>query len=211
MSYRKDFKIDPRAFMDENIVTSPDNPPHLPANKIVRITIEKHDFAVISNKPKGCVYSIVFKDTPHSISVYWCPYKTNDVGSAMLGNDANYVFTVSMNACSFGIGSYSAPGVVRVSHANAANAANSYGVSSIDDILPAMEQQRKIQQHQLYSEDSSSKVIAFDDYMKSDGDFDSKRRATTFGERNSTNQSWKFYTLKYLNGMSMVHNGVVEQ
>jgi hypothetical protein len=212
MSYRKDFKKNPRAFMNDNIVASPDNPAHLPASKIVKITIEKNSFAVISNKPNGSVYSIIFKDTSDSISVYWCPYKPNGVGSAMLGNKADYVFTVSMNACSFGIGSYSAPWVVRVAHANAGNASNSYGVSSVDDIVPAIELQRKIQRHQLYSKDSTSKIIAYDNYMKkSDGGFDSKCRATTFGERHPKNGSWKFYTLEYVSGGTMVHNGVIEQ
>lgn len=56
---------------------------------------------------------------------------------------ADYVFTVSMNACSFGIGSCVEPGKVRVAHANSAISSTSYGVKTVADIEPVMIQQRK--------------------------------------------------------------------
>jgi len=211
MSYKKQFHDDPRQFMQDNIVTCPDNPANLPGNKIVKVTIEAHGAAVITNKPDGAVYVLTFADEPDSLDVYWCPYYNNDVGSAMLGTDADYVFTVSMNACSFGVGSYAAPGVVRVAHANSANSANSYGIGSQGDIVPAMTQQAKVQRAFLYGAKATSSIIAFDDYMICDGSFNLRMRSTTFGELSADRAVWKFYTLQYVNGMTMEHKGVVEQ
>ncbi len=211
MSYKRAFQQNPRAFMADNIVTAPDNPDYLPPNKIVKITIQKLDAVLISNKPDGAVYSIVFADTPHSLDVYWCPYYQDDTGSAMLGTDANYVFTVSMNACSFGVGSYAEPGKVRVAHANSTTSSASYGIKSVADIEPAMIQQKKIQRAFLANKGAAQNIIAYDDYMMDGGMFNQRFRSTTFGELSADRRAWAFYTLQYLNGGVMQHKGVQQK
>ncbi|OUS06208.1 hypothetical protein A9Q81_03480 [Gammaproteobacteria bacterium 42_54_T18] len=52
------------------------------------------------------------------LRAYWCPYNADQVHAVTLGSDADFMFTATMNGCSFGIGSPSPDGAVRVAHAN---------------------------------------------------------------------------------------------
>lgn len=51
---------------------------------------------------------------------YICDYKTGEINYQVLGPEANFCFTTTMNGCTFGIGSPTSDGSVLVSHANMA-------------------------------------------------------------------------------------------
>jgi len=49
---------------------------------------------------------------------YWCPYEGNTAKHAYLRRAAPYMFTAKMDGCTFGVGSASSQGSVRVAHCN---------------------------------------------------------------------------------------------
>ena len=51
-------------------------------------------------------------------NAYWCPYASDTVNRVTLAGAADYMFTPTMNGCSFGIGIAAPDGSVRVAHAN---------------------------------------------------------------------------------------------
>jgi hypothetical protein len=51
-------------------------------------------------------------------AAYWCPYKEDRVFAVTLHDEADRMFTPTMNGCSFGVGIPSIDGAVRVAHAN---------------------------------------------------------------------------------------------
>jgi hypothetical protein len=51
---------------------------------------------------------------------YICDYKRGEINYQVLGPEANFCFTTTMNGCTFGIGSPTSDGSVLVSHANMA-------------------------------------------------------------------------------------------
>jgi len=169
----------------------------------------------IGGKPMGKVYWFEFVNAADTsddlLEIYWAPYYGNDVAPpTILGNGSHFMFTAVMSGCSFGVGSSPGNGVVGVSHANAMNSGDKSNTGLEGDA--AMSQQKNVQQHMLYSEDVSQRIISYDAYMKVDGALDLGMQSTTFGVH-ELNQSWSFYTLKYkyLGGGSYVHFGVERQ
>jgi hypothetical protein len=58
--------------------------------------------------------------TPDIFLGYWCPYEINRTSFTTLSGDADYMFTATMDGCSFGIGTAAPDGTVTVSHSNSA-------------------------------------------------------------------------------------------
>jgi len=124
---------------------------------------------------------------------YWCPYSQNQTLTCMLGLDSPYMFTATMDGCSFGIGHQPGGGVCRVAHANegtfGANREEMYGLDG------ARQFQRSEQQKRLaHAVGDGVNVISPLDYM-ADIDGAMELKSTTFGYRDGGD--WKFYTQKY--------------
>jgi hypothetical protein len=119
-----------------------------------------------------------FGDT---FSSYWCPYQANAAPHAYLRNAAPYMFTAKMDGCSFGIGSPSSNGSVRVSHCNAGGR--------------GPEQMTMLEN--FFSTRTRGMRTAFgrSSYRFYVGDTASTM-ATTFGIR--VGNEWKFYSQVYL-------------
>ena len=64
------------------------------------------------------VYGLDISGDPDSVAAYWCPYANDHTYSITVAGAANYMFTATMDGCSFGIGIEAADGAVRVAHAN---------------------------------------------------------------------------------------------
>jgi hypothetical protein len=194
------FLANPYRFMEKNIVITGDNPKvnEVQVNgsyRVVSVSVKLQDGSKVlkkGNETEGKVFNLRFNAPTDPVTAYWCPYQENSDGDAvMLGNDANYMFTVTMNACSLGIGSQT-DGVVRVAHANYGNAG---GTGTPLDQLRNMDQ---AQLAGLQRNDVAVSVISPLSYvLNSEGQVDRKRKSTTFG-MHRTNHAWAFFTLKYM-------------
>jgi hypothetical protein len=200
----REFAANPYRFMETNLVITPDNPPAaelLAPAPVVSISVVKFTGTVELDAPKrgdvaGGVYSLVFGDHEHAIRAYWCPYEENSKGrSIMLGNDANYMFTVTMNLCTFGIGlgvgTNADGGFVRVAHANQGSAAAG---NTVEELIAT---QSQAQTRGLEGLGVADRLISPADYVNdAQGQFARRRKATTFG-MHRIGKAWAFFMLKY--------------
>ena len=133
------------------------------------------------------------KDVEAIFDAYWCPYEQNQTLHCMLGTEARYMFTATMDGCSFGVGSQN-NGVCRVAHSNEGTFGGSregvYGTNGAR-VFQHMEQANRLQ----YEIPNLTGIIAPNAYQQ-DYDGEYALTATTFGIRNNTN-TWEFYTQKY--------------
>ena len=139
---------------------------------------------------------------------YWCPYAKDDTLTCMLGNGSRYMFTATMDGCSFGVGSQSGDGTCRVAHANestfAANKEATFGLDGARQFARAEQKNRLV--NKLGGDIG---VIDPLNYM-ADHDGAMELKSTTFGYRNG--QGWEFYTQKYWkNGTTYFLRDVVRQ
>jgi hypothetical protein len=192
------FARNPYRFMEQNIVVTPDNPPQQAYvgqgnDRCVWISVDRFEGTVMAKgEEKGKVCAMTFgDDKPDAIKVYWCVYKSESNGTAtMLGNTSLYMFTVTMNACSLGIGTQK-DGFVRVAHANWGSKAKG------DDLQQMMENQGKAQEQGLQEVGTSQRILHPLDYMvNGQGVFDVKVKSTTFG-MHLWGKDWAFFTLRY--------------
>lgn len=112
-----------------------------------------------------------------ALNSYICDYTKNDVESCRLGREANFCFTITMNGCTFGIGSATGDGTVLVTHANKASS-KTQGVDQFDQTVGAH---------------GSNKVSMMTPSMYRS--MSPGLTATTFGIR--TSKGWKFYFQSY--------------
>jgi hypothetical protein len=64
------------------------------------------------------VYGLDLSADPDVVSAYWCPYANDHTYSITVAGAANFMFTATMDGCSFGVGIEAVDGAVRVAHAN---------------------------------------------------------------------------------------------
>jgi hypothetical protein len=148
-----------------------------------------------------------------AFETYWVPYRENCPGTlTILGNDARFMFTARMSGCSFGLGSYTAGGVVGAAHVNAMTV----GIATAGSDLVKMEAQKKAQRTYLASHGTTNaanalvrRVISYDNYMlDTQGNLDIGMSSTTFGVH-QIGGDWRFYTLRYRGvGLNVTHSGV---
>lgn len=152
----------------------------------------------------GGVYKLRSKrDTdPRGLNAYFCGYEQNKTIALTLGNDVDWMFTVTMDGCTFGVGSQVPGGAVRVAHANNGKMAN-------PDIklggLSGREAQRRAQEILVTSHiGPDGMLIEPDSYMGNDFSL----KATTFAFRLPA-QTWTFKSLSYRLGQgSALHAGI---
>src|SRR3954454_2231228 len=103
------FAANPYRFLGENIVVTGNNPPGtayegVGNDRTLWVSIEPVTGALRvlkkGRETDGRVFNMIFgRGQPDAIRAYWCPYTGNSDGDpVMLGNAANYMFTVTMNA-----------------------------------------------------------------------------------------------------------------
>jgi hypothetical protein len=127
-----------------------------------------------------------------AFSGYWCSYKKDELHYVTLGADADYLFTPTMDGCSFGIGHASNNGSVIVSHVNSAklDTKNSKDAMVLD--------QRGQLENFLKGRGGVAKLFEPGDYRSRRTGFFSWETglcSTTFGVRSSS--GWKFYSHRY--------------
>jgi hypothetical protein len=87
----------------------------------------KNLVAVVFTNPRADVYGMKLQlmepgkyqlSAGNEFNAYWCPYAEDTVNAVTLSDEADLMFTATMNGCSFGVGIPSVDGAVRVAHAN---------------------------------------------------------------------------------------------
>lgn len=118
---------------------------------------------------------------------YWCPYEINKTRYVTLTGTADYMFTATMDGCSFGIGTPASDGSITVSHSNSAQ----------DDTKTSHQPMIDAQKRKLRSLlGKSSKIFDPSDY-RTRGFFNKKSdiSAMTFAIRDG--KKWKFYAHRF--------------
>jgi hypothetical protein len=129
-----------------------------------------------------------------SFFAYWCPYAQNKTFSVTLGNGAKFMFTATMDGCSFGVGSPGGPGTVRVGHANTAALGAALEEAGLD---VARQQQALGQRNALWAELGSSNLsIIGPGQYRNDHDGAAVLTSTTFGWHD-LGKPWVFFTQRY--------------
>lgn len=139
---------------------------------------------------------------PTAFWAYWCPYDLDRFGYTTLTNQADFMFTATMDGCSFGVGHAASDGSVIVGHVN------STGLQTPTGDTTAMEQDQheKLNMILVSGKGGKKKPATFEprDYR-----FNNNVRevnATTFGVREGGR--WKFYAhrwIKTYNGPQVVY------
>lgn len=122
-------------------------------------------------------------DTNDVVSIYWVPYKNNQVYHLQLAHVAPYVFTPTMDGCTFSVGGQDPVGAPLVAHANKQTDEGQIDPVGISDQLDA-----------VYGQGNRRGVMSKDRYTKSKhfNVGSGHVRATTFGISDGT--AWEFWT-----------------
>ena len=113
---------------------------------------------------------------------YVCDYGRNEINYQVLGKEADFCFTITINGCTFGVGSPTEDGSVLVSHGNLAEL---QGTSQDPEGDQAARQLAV--GHQLHGDGAT--------YLTPDMYRDGKANVTMFGMR--VGSAWKFYYQRY--------------
>ena len=196
MEVPQEFCAAPEAFMKKNVVLQ--TVPNGTRGLVDVVVVEGGGGGVVENIPTGrvCIMRLRREGDRYSMPAYFCPYQQNSYKdqTTMLGNEALFMFTPTMDGCTLGVGSYGGPGVVQVMHANTSRAGLAAEAWGLDE---ARAQQRKLQKNLLISElGQGVQTIAPDQYMvEPSGAFGYK--STTFGVH-GLGGAWEFYVLKWM-------------
>ncbi|HEX7760175.1 MAG TPA: hypothetical protein VF459_11780 [Caulobacteraceae bacterium] len=209
MPAENDFRNDPLGFMQNNVVyvTIPND-----TTGLVDLTIElRNPAAVVSNKPGYNVFRLrLAKNTDQApLRAYVCPYQQDTIQGIMLGNQAQWCFTPTMDGCTFGIGSQGpgTNGTVLVSHVNTNRSGQAVGEAAGLD--GHRQQQRKMQRNLVRSQVGMDAVLIEPDTYMTEGGEANKLKSTTFGSH-AANGPWTFHTQRYrYSGNTFFHGGVL--
>ncbi len=215
MPYLDDFCDNTLAFLTRNIVYV-----IIPKETmgVIDVVVEPREPATtIANIPvggfgapvEGGVYKLRKKSAADArgLRVYFCGYEQNSTKSLMLGNDANWMFTATMDGCTFGAGSQAgADGAVRVAHANNAKVAAPGVLVGSGGGVGGRAAQGRIQAMLATSHvGPGGLLIEPDTYQGADQGM----KATTFGHH-AAGGVWSFKALSYrIAGTTWTHGGVI--
>jgi hypothetical protein len=122
---------------------------------------------------------------PNPFVAYFCPFKEKETHGTVISSAANLMFTTQMDGCSLGIGSPTTTGDRLIFHANAGGQP-SVATNTQDASLRANFSAGNTLIQQIWGPA---------DYRESrKGTF---YKATTFGVRTPTTNTWSFYSQRY--------------
>ena len=198
------FTAHPRTFMRTNIIvvggitaeqvtgqifTTPQEIYMLGQSPKLRLGLVELNGEQIDNKPGGKVYGLYVCSSPSQkgFEAFFCPYKQDKAFFVQLSSSARFMFTATMDGCTFGVGSQSGGGSANVGHVNFGKVALDWG--------PEQGPGRQIGAQLNVVDDrlgANSLKIQPPDYRGPQGDTCS----TTVGRLGSDGM-WHFYTLRY--------------
>lgn len=211
------FLSDPVGFMQDNLVV-----PHHEGIGKAQADAGVHTLALVKHASKAKQLGkeidrwVLMKNyrrmNPSKIGAvfqaYWCPYDQNHTFSCQLGLDAPYMFTATMDGCSFGVGNQAGDGSCHVAHSNEAGFGASreaqFGMSG------ARQFQRGEQANRLTHRLGQGIDIIDPTHYMADLDQELVLKSTTFGIR--AGNQWQFFTQKYwINGTTIYLREVTRQ
>lgn len=180
------FITDPVTFMQSNLLLV-DVPGRVNVRGVFyfRITLStKHACKTATGKGIP-VYEARLADytaqSDQTVQAYWLPYAPGNTYSLILGNEADFVFTPTMNGCTFAVSGSNAPRAM-ATHLNYQKHTDDGSMkidqAKIDDRVDA-----------IYGTTNTA-VIRKADYISDGGG----QELTTFGWRSPATDNWKFYT-----------------
>lgn len=194
MTAISDFVAHPRTWLNNNILRS--LIPFYPITPTFAFKFNRHPYDGTDLRTGNAIPSyslmpltqqerITARSNPASKNVdyleaYWCSYADNAQHSVFVDQAANFMFTVEMDGCTFGVGSATPTGGRRVAHINMRSQNNSH------------EKQSTV----LTGQGLNQHTVVPDKYMKSShvpNAVIGEIKATTLGIRNSANGGWNFY------------------
>jgi len=205
--YEKCFKETTVEFLLGRIVTAPDGDPNeYNGDGTVNVSIES--YKRIKDKQVMWTHKLIFAQADEGIKAYWCPFKMGGVEYIKLGGDADFVFTPTMNGCSFGITNIEEKTVfdkraVYVAHANCNSDKQMKNVnhkSIKSGYKKKKKSQIKLLKNLKYKQINISNVINVEPINMKKSDSIEKWRGTTFGAWDKECNMWKFYSVVYLSG-----------
>lgn len=194
MPATNDFLADPLGFMKANVVLVRYLNDFNTVNNggVVPMTLNYSDdytgVTVKGNKPMNVCILSDGRNRNDAFPAFWCPYDQDRLGWTTLSRFGDYMFTATMDGCSFGIGSATKDGTRLVGHANSAN------LDTPDSHAPMISDQRQRLKGML---GKKSKVFEPKHYRKNHG------MSTTFGLKDSKHK-WRFYTQRYIQDMDVI-------
>lgn len=200
------FCMDPEGFMRQNIIlqkitrTEPG---------VVNVRVLADSDSKIGNVPgdKVCVMALAKPGVRPALPAYWCPYEQNTLKTAMLGDDALYAFTPTMDGCSIGLGSPSASGAQLIAHVNASQIGKDWEPDV--GMNAARQRQAQSQHNQLRQALGGAATIVNPEDYRLDGTGTHSMSSTTYGVH-ALGRPWKLHTLTYrrMGEKSWFHGGV---
>lgn len=175
------FIADPVGFMEHNYVDTGPGDQRCVANIPLSFTfIKQTGHAKLRSDPSvlGDKYGLAFttKTGPEVFSAYWCPYEDSKFLTCNISSGANFIFTATMNGCTFATGSVASDGSLTVMHGNAKGQTNT----------------RRKQNAIMYGAGFDRNTVNPAVYMNLVHGANSEAHVTTFGVRDAAN-TWRFY------------------
>jgi hypothetical protein len=173
----RQFINDPKGFLRGHIIEMAWG--NLPGQNNAQVFLRDFDLTLIGAGAQGVRVRLTefqnagARPDAHPIRAYWLPYAANAYCETTLGNQADFMFTVTLTGCTIGVGSGQTP---KVSHIN-------YQVNGLID------SQRIFREYnQNYRFDMGSVAVNQADYWIPGGGWQAH---TVVGMRR--NGDWKFY------------------
>jgi hypothetical protein len=147
-----------------------------------KLQITEDAYATATYHDTACKVYNLKQAATGGFDAYVCDYGRNQINYQVLGNEADFCFTITMNGCTFGVGTPASDGSLLVSHGNLAELEG----HRLDPVGNQAERQLAVG-HQLHGEGAS--------YLTPDMYRGDKANVTMFGIRVSG--AWKFYYQRY--------------
>lgn len=198
MTAISDFVAHPRTWLNNNILRS--LIPFYPITPTFAFKFNRHSYNGTDLRTGNVIpsYALMPLTQPERINArnnpagknvdyfeaYWCPYADDAQHSVFVGRDADFMFTVNMDGCTFGVGSANNTGGRLVAHINMRSQAQSH------DKQGAVLRGQGLNRH----------MVDPDTYMQSShvpNAIPGEIKATTLGIRNGANGGWNFYYQQY--------------
>jgi hypothetical protein len=218
MSIASDFRAGPVAFLQENpfLIEQVRDLANVKNASAVRLFALRQFDANLSNKLNGKVYLLVYEETPEKGTTYqysemlrafWCPYQNDNCLGVVLTQKADYMFTATMNGCSFGVGSRSQDNTRAVFQANNAKKSEGTDIQNQQAVVSGFAVMAQAQSDALKAKLGATANII--DVQTYGGGVMGKKlpmvgkvyaltnAGTLVGLRNSRAKDWEFYTLKH--------------
>ncbi len=202
----EDFLADPEGFMMSHIVICQFFKAGLAPNGVERMTIVEQDlddyYGSTDDQPDAQfpIYTVIDgsnRPPTDRFDAFFCPYANDTTNFTTLTATARYMFTPTMDGCSFGIGSPSGNGTVIVGHSNAQRNQTATSTRPMEITQKAELKATLLPQYKAKRSPFKKKYKIFEPRKyRIDSVTQQRISATLYGIRNGN--KWKFHVIKFI-------------